>query len=155
MKPSERDILRVKFYSTSTEDAMVLPGVLALFAGAILTFAVHGHVGDVGTGTVGVIVMLAGAVILIAGLIRLGHSRSRSRRQGAQVSRVNGYRDRTYRTSKGKIAAMILAVVYIVSPIDFIPDFLLPVGIIDDASAFGWLLFAIGQELSRRRPKAL
>jgi uncharacterized membrane protein YkvA (DUF1232 family) len=42
-----------------------------------------------------------------------------------------------------------------VSPIDFIPDFLLPVGIIDDASAFGWLLFAIGQEVSRRRPKAL
>ncbi|MCW2863251.1 MAG: hypothetical protein JWP48_4959 [Actinoallomurus sp.] len=153
MKPSERDILRVKFYSTSTEDAMVLPGVLALFAGAILTFAVHGRIGDVGTGTVGVIVMLAGAVILIAGLIRLG--RSRTRRQGGQVSRVNGYRDRTYRTSKGKIAAMILAVVYIVSPIDFIPDFLLPVGIIDDASAFGWLLFAIGQELSRRRPKAL
>ncbi|HEY0543712.1 MAG TPA: YkvA family protein [Actinoallomurus sp.] len=153
MKPSERDILRLKFSSTSTEDAMVLPGVLALFAGAILTFAVHGHVGDVGTGTVGVIVMLVGAVILIAGLIRLG--RSRTRRQGGQVSRVNGYRDRTYRTSKGKIAAMILAVVYIVSPIDFIPDFLLPVGIIDDASAFGWLLFAIGQELSRRRPKAL
>jgi hypothetical protein len=153
MKPSERDILRVKFYSISTEDAMVLPGVLALFAGAILTFAVHGHVGDVGTGTVGVIVMLAGAVILIAGLVRLG--RGRTRRKGAQVSRVNGYRDRTYRTSKGKIAAMILAVVYIVSPIDFIPDFLLPVGIIDDASAFGWLLFAIGQELSRRRPKAL
>jgi hypothetical protein len=130
---------------------MVLPGVLALFAGAILTFAVHGHVGDVSTGTVGVLVMLAGAVLLIAGLVRLG----RGRRQGGRVSRAGGYRDRAYRTSKGKIAAMILAVVYIVSPIDFIPDFLLPVGIIDDASAFGWLLFAIGQEVSRRRPKAL
>jgi uncharacterized membrane protein YkvA (DUF1232 family) len=133
---------------------MVLPGVLALFAGAILTFAVHGHVGDVGTGTVGVIVMLAGAVLLIAGLVRMGRRRGRTGQSG-QVSRAGGYRDRAYRTSKGKIAAMILAVVYIVSPIDFIPDFLLPVGIIDDASAFGWLLFAIGQEFSRRRPKAL
>jgi hypothetical protein len=144
---------------------MVLPGVLALFAGAILTFAVHGHVGDVGTGTVGVIVMLAGAVLLIAGLVRLGRRRGRTGQSGGaqsggagqsgRVSRAGGYRDRAYRTSKGKIAAMILAVVYIVSPIDFIPDFLLPVGIIDDASAFGWLLFAIGQEFSRRRPKAL
>ena len=133
---------------------MVLPGVLALFAGAILTFAVHRHVGDVGTGTVGVIVMLAGAVLLIAGLVRRGRRRGRTGQSGG-VGRAGGYRDRAYRTSKGKIAAMILAVVYIVSPIDFIPDFLLPVGIIDDASAFGWLLFAIGQEFSRRRPKAL
>jgi hypothetical protein len=125
---------------------MVLPGVLALFAGAILTFAVHGHVGDVGTGTLGVIVMIVGALILIAGLIRLNRGRRR---------RVGGYRDQVYRTSKGKIVAMVIAVVYIVSPIDIIPDFLLPVGVIDDASAFGWLLFAIGQELTRRRGQAL
>jgi Protein of unknown function (DUF1232) len=125
---------------------MILPGVLALFAGAILTFAVHGHLGDVGVGTLGVIVMILGAVILIAGLLRLGRGRRR---------RVVGLQDRAYRTSKGKIIAMIVAVVYIVSPIDFIPDFLLPVGVIDDASAFGWLLFAIGQELSRKRSQAL
>jgi hypothetical protein len=125
---------------------MILPGVLALFAGAILTFAVHGHLGDVGVGTLGVIVMILGALILIAGLLRLGRGRRR---------RVAGHQDRAYRTSKGKIIAMIVAVIYIVSPIDFIPDFLLPVGVIDDASAFGWLLFAIGQELSRKRSQAL
>jgi Protein of unknown function (DUF1232) len=126
---------------------MVLPGVLALFAGAILTFAVHGHVGDVGVNTIGAITMAIGAVILIAGLLRLrrGRGRGRSRRL------VAGAQDRVYRTSKGKIIAMIIAVVYIVSPIDFIPDFLLPVGVVDDAGAFGWLLFAIGQELSRKR----
>ena len=63
-----------------------------------------------------------------------------------------GAQDRVYRTSKGKIIAMIIAVVYIVSPIDFIPDFLLPVGVVDDAGAFGWLLFAIGQAYQREVP---
>jgi uncharacterized membrane protein YkvA (DUF1232 family) len=128
---------------------MVLPGVLALFAGAILTFAVHGHVGDVGVNTIGVITMVIGAVILIAGLLRLRRGRSRGRGRSQRL--VSGAQDRVYRTSKGKIIAMIIAVVYIVSPIDFIPDFLLPVGVVDDAGAFGWLLFAIGQEMSRKR----
>jgi uncharacterized membrane protein YkvA (DUF1232 family) len=125
---------------------MVLPGVLALFAGAILTFALHGHVGDVGVNTIGVITMAIGAVILIAGLLRLRRGRRRGRSR-----LVAGAQDRVYRTSKGKIIAMIIAVVYIVSPVDFIPDFLLPVGVVDDAGAFGWLLFAIGQEMSRKR----
>lgn len=133
---------------------MILTGVLALLVGAILTFAVPGHVGDVGVDTVGVIVMIVGAVVLIAGLPRLRRgSRQRvARRVGGKVA---GYQDRVYRTSKGKIAAMIIAVVYIVSPIDFIPDFLLPFGVIDDATAFGWLLFAVGQELNRRRGPAV
>jgi hypothetical protein len=127
---------------------MVLPGVLALFAGAILTFAVHGHVGDVSVTALGVVTMVVGALILIVGLVRLGRGRRR---------RVVGGRlqERAYRTSKGKIIAMIVAVVYIVSPVDIIPDFLLPVGIIDDATAFSWLLFAIGQELTRKRRQAL
>lgn len=124
---------------------MILPGVLALFVGAVLAFAVHGDMGGVGVGTVGVIVMILGALILIAGLLRL--------RRGSR-QRVADGRDRVYRTSKGKIIAMVIAVIYIVSPIDFIPDFLLPVGVIDDATAFGWLLFAVGQELSRRRGQA-
>jgi Protein of unknown function (DUF1232) len=140
---------------------MVLPGVLALFAGAILTFAVHGHIGGVGVNTVGVITMILGGLILIAGLIRLGRGRRRTAGgrvvRGRVVARSGGPQvaGRQYRTSKGKIIAMIIAVVYIVSPIDIIPDFLLPFGVIDDATAFGWLLFAIGQEFSRRRGQAL
>jgi hypothetical protein len=130
---------------------MVLPGALALFAGAILTFAVHGHVGDVGVNTIGVITMVIGAVILIAGLLRLRRGRGRGRGRGRSGRLVAGAQDRVYRTSKGKIIAMIIAVVYIVSPVDIIPDFLLPVGVVDDAGAFGWLLFAIGQEMSRKR----
>lgn len=63
--------------------------------------------------------------------------------------------DQMYRTSKGKMIAMIAAVVYILSPIDLVPDFLLPVGIIDDATAFTWLVLAIAQEVSRKRRNAL
>jgi hypothetical protein len=139
---------------------MILTGALALLVGAILAFAVPGHAGDVGVGTLGAVVMVAGALILIAGLLRLRRGARRPvvgrpvvRRAGGKA--VSRYQDQVYRTSKGKILAMIVAVVYIVSPIDFIPDFLLPFGVIDDATAFGWLLFAIGQELNRRRGPAV
>lgn len=134
---------------------MIPTGVVALLVGAILAFAVPGHVGDVSVGTLGTVVMIVGAVILIIGLLRLrrGVRRQVVRRVGGKV--VARSQDRVYRTSKGKIVAMIVAVVYIVSPIDIIPDFLLPVGVIDDATAFTWLLFAIGQELNRHRRPAV
>jgi len=136
---------------------MVLPGVLALFAGAVLTFAVHGHVGGVSVTALGLVTMVVGGLILIVGLIRLGRGRRRRVVGGRVVAGrvVGGVQERAYRTSKGKIAAMVIAVIYIVSPIDIIPDFLLPVGIIDDATAFSWLLFAIGQEFTRKRQRAL
>lgn len=136
---------------------MVLPGVLALFAGAVLTFAVHGHVGGVSVTALGLVTMVVGALILIVGLIRLGRGKRRRVVGGRVVAGrvVGGVQERAYRTSKGKIAAMVIAVIYIVSPIDIIPDFLLPVGIIDDATAFSWLLFAIGQEFTRKRQRAL
>ena len=123
---------------------MVWPGALLLFTGAILTFAISGGIGDVDAGTAGVITMILGAVLLVVGVTRLNRGR-----------RIPGYQDPAYRTSKAKIIAMIVAVVYILSPIDLVPDFILPVGIVDDATAFTWLLFAIGQEVSRKRRKAL
>jgi uncharacterized membrane protein YkvA (DUF1232 family) len=134
---------------------MILTGVLALLVGAILAFAVPGHVGDVGVGTLGALVMISGSVILITGLLQLrrGARRPVVRRVGSRI--VTSYQDRAYRTSKGKIFAMVIAVIYILSPIDFIPDFLLPFGVIDDATAFAWLVFAIGQELNRRRGPAI
>ena len=125
---------------------MVWPGALVLFVGAILTFAVGGDI----TGAVrmsGVAAMVLGAVMLIAGITRL------NRRGGRRVTEA--MQDRAYRTSKGKMIAMILAVVYILSPIDIIPDFLLPIGIVDDATAFSWLVFAVGQEMSRRHRRAI
>lgn len=78
---------------------------------------------------------------------------------GGRGGVTGGYRGRVqeqmYRTSKGKMIAMIVAVVYILSPADIVPDVLLPVGIVDDATAFTWLLFAIGQEISRKRRSTL
>src|SRR5262245_53596733 len=161
MKLAERAYSRGACSSVAAEASfrrmlMVLSGVLALLVGAILTFAVHGDVGGVGINTVGAVTMVVGALILITGLIRLG---GRSRRVTAKGGRVVAGRqamgravtDRAYRTGKGKIAAMVIAVIYIVSPIDIIPDFLLPFGVIDDATAFTWLIFAIGQEFTRHR----
>jgi uncharacterized membrane protein YkvA (DUF1232 family) len=122
---------------------MILPGALALVTGVILAFFVDGHIGDVSITAIGAVMMVIGAVLLIAGIIRLGFSRRRRVVAGRQGSRP-------YRTSKGKIIAMVIAVIYIVSPIDIIPDIFLPAGIVDDATAFTWLLYAIGQEMSRR-----
>jgi hypothetical protein len=125
---------------------MVWLGVLVLSAGAILGFAISGDIGGVEVSAVGVLTAIAGAVLLIIGIIRSSRGRP---------SRVANCQDRIYRTSKGKIIAMIAAVVYILSPIDIVPDVFLPVGIIDDATALSWLLFAIGQEVSRKRRRAL
>jgi uncharacterized membrane protein YkvA (DUF1232 family) len=136
---------------------MVWPGVLVLFTGAILSFAIDGELGPVDIGTLGIVTMILGAALLIVGLIRLNRKVNRVRRQPVSTARgaqaVSGYRDALYRTGKGKIFAMITAVLYILSPIDFVPDFLLPVGVIDDATAFSWLLFAIGQEMTRHSRK--
>ncbi|MFL6053007.1 MAG: YkvA family protein [Actinoallomurus sp.] len=130
-------------------------GALVLFVGAILTFAVGGDVGVLDVRTLGVIGMAVGGVLLVVGILRL---RRRPRLDGARsptgVIR-GGVQDRVYRTSQGKIIAMIAVVIYILSPVDLVPDVFLPVGIVDDAGAFAWLLFAIGQEVSRKRRSAL
>lgn len=41
---------------------------------------------------------------------------------------------------KSKLAMLALGVVYIISPIDIIPDFLVLVGVADDFGVFLWLL---------------
>ncbi|HEX2316128.1 MAG TPA: DUF1232 domain-containing protein [Thermomonospora sp.] len=107
-------------------------GVAVLLLGAVGAFVVRG-----GLTTPGYLAMVAGAALLAAGVVRLGRARRAAR-------------DDAYRTSAGKIAGMVAAAVYIVSPIDIIPDVFLPVGVIDDATAFAWLVFAVGQEAVRR-----
>ncbi|GAA2595608.1 DUF1232 domain-containing protein [Actinomadura fulvescens] len=116
---------------------MVWLGVPLLLAGTILLFATDLDVA-------GAVLMTLGAVSAVAGILRL---RRRARGRARDRSAVEAY----YRTSTGKIAAMIAAVVYIVSPIDLIPDPLLPVGIVDDATALTWLVIAFSQEAARRR----
>ncbi|SEF60639.1 Protein of unknown function [Thermomonospora echinospora] len=112
-------------------------GIVALLVGAILAFVVRGDLTPAGY-----LVMGAGAVLLAVGVWRLGRARRRTRAAGGP--------DTGYRTGTGKIAAMIAAAVYIVSPLDLVPDVFLPVGVVDDATAFGWLVFALGQEMARR-----
>lgn len=141
---------------------MVWPGAFLLLAGAIAALA-GGHAGGVDVRTAGIVVMVADAALLIAGIVRLRARTAvvrpgtvgRRRRGGVRASVQGRVQEQMYRTSRGKMIAMIAAVVYILSPIDLVPDFLLPVGIIDDATAFTWLVFAIAQEVSRKRRNAL
>ncbi|MEV5747872.1 YkvA family protein [Actinoallomurus sp. NPDC052308] len=134
-------------------------GALILFVGAILTFAVGGDIGAFDVRTFGVAGMVVGGVLLVLGILRLRRRpRATGRRSPARGLRAGvqaRVQDRVYRTSKGKIIAMIAVVIYILSPIDLIPDVFLPFGIVDDATAFTWLLFAIGQEVSRKRRSTL
>jgi drug/metabolite transporter (DMT)-like permease len=120
---------------------MTWAGLLLLVAGGALALVTDGEARGAGAAAA-----VVGALLLVAGILRLRRTRRRANRPYAV--------DQPYRTGKGKIAAMILAVVYILSPIDIIPDPLLPVGVVDDATALTWLIFALGQEAVRRRRSA-
>jgi len=50
---------------------------------------------------------------------------------------------------KGKLALLGLGVVYILSPVDVIPDFLVLVGVADDFGVFLWLMAALLGESGR------
>lgn len=45
--------------------------------------------------------------------------------------------------TKGKLAMLGMAVAYIVSPIDVVPDFLIGIGVVDDFGVFLWLATAL------------
>ncbi|MGW5410297.1 YkvA family protein [Actinomadura geliboluensis] len=121
---------------------MVWLGVVLVVAGAFPALTVDGDLAGIDITVVGAAVMAVGAVLLLAGILRL----RRRRGGGPSGTAAQAY----YRTSKGRIVAMVIAVIYIVSPIDLIPDVFLPFGIVDDATALTWLLFALGQEYTCR-----
>ncbi|GAA3119986.1 hypothetical protein GCM10020001_045260 [Nonomuraea salmonea] len=50
---------------------------------------------------------------------------------------------------KGKLALMGLGVVYLISPIDVIPDFLMLIGVADDFGVFLWLMASLLGESGR------
>ncbi|WP_106477225.1 YkvA family protein [Phytohalomonas tamaricis] len=52
---------------------------------------------------------------------------------------------------KKAVGLMVLAVLYLVSPFDLIPDFLLGWGFIDDVLISGWLLAKLDEELDPYR----
>lgn len=121
---------------------MVWLGLVLVVAGAVPALTVDGDLGGVDITVAGAAAMAVGAVLMVAGILRL----RRRRRVGPSGAVAQAY----YRTSTGKIVAMVIAVIYIVSPVDLIPDVFLPFGIVDDATALTWLLFALGQEYTRR-----
>lgn len=49
----------------------------------------------------------------------------------------------------GSIATIIIAVLYLVSPIDMIPDFILGLGYLDDAAVLGFAFKQVGSDLEK------
>lgn len=63
---------------------------------------------------------------------------------------VRAYATGEYRAVAGKSIVSILAVlIYFVSPIDLIPDFLPGIGITDDVALVLWLFKSINEEITR------
>lgn len=55
---------------------------------------------------------------------------------------------RRYRNiSKQSIILVIVALVYFITPTDFVPDFIIGLGYIDDISVLKWVLSQIGKDL--------
>ncbi|UBU13380.1 YkvA family protein [Nonomuraea gerenzanensis] len=50
---------------------------------------------------------------------------------------------------KGKLAMLGLGVVYLISPIDVVPDFLMLIGVADDFGVFLWLMASLLGESGR------
>ena len=49
----------------------------------------------------------------------------------------------------GSLVSIIATVIYFVMPLDFIPDFLLGFGFIDDAALIGWILGSVKSDIDR------
>lgn len=77
---------------------------------------------------------------------RLGHSLTTVLRLAHSYLHGN-YRD----VSKTTLSLLVFGLLYFVSPLDMIPDFLGPVGFLDDAFVLGWVVQRIAGELRRFR----
>ncbi|WP_026692250.1 YkvA family protein [Peribacillus kribbensis] len=55
------------------------------------------------------------------------------------------YRDIPYRS----LLMIVIGIIYFVSPIDFIPDFLFGLGILDDAAVLGFIVSQMDPDLNR------
>ncbi|TWF95976.1 YkvA family protein [Saccharopolyspora dendranthemae] len=150
---------------------MIVFGVVLLVAGAVVAIAFGG---DAGGWLLPVGLMAAGAGIGLAGLVaRLRRSpvraAVRAHRAGAAGSpfaRVKAVPSMVGSTARGRnpelpryqAALWLIALVYLVSPIDFIPDFLPLLGIGDDIGVASWLLSSLYAEsgnylAGRERPR--
>lgn len=61
---------------------------------------------------------------------------------------LNSYRKGEYREiSKGTILIIVIGFLYFLSPVDVIPDFLVGVGLLDDAALIGFIAKQIKQDI--------
>ena len=58
-----------------------------------------------------------------------------------------GYRGLSVRT----LASLVAALIYVLSPVDFLPDFIPGIGLIDDAAVLVFLLHSMAQDLAAFR----
>ncbi len=49
------------------------------------------------------------------------------------------------------IAAAAFALLYFINPFDIVPDFLIPAGLVDDATVLGLVIAAVGHDLRKYR----
>jgi uncharacterized membrane protein YkvA (DUF1232 family) len=64
------------------------------------------------------------------------------------IDLVKAYSKGEYRkVSKGTILAVIGAIIYFVSPLDVVPDFIVGLGILDDAAVIGFTIKRLSKEL--------
>ncbi len=64
------------------------------------------------------------------------------------LSLVKAYQNGTYRQINKKSMVLIVAgLLYFLSPLDIIPDFIFGIGIVDDALVLKYVLSAVNQEL--------
>jgi uncharacterized membrane protein YkvA (DUF1232 family) len=63
---------------------------------------------------------------------------------------VKRYSKGEYRDiSWANLVLVVSAIVYFVTPLDMLPDFLLAMGYLDDAAILGWTVKTLGDELSK------
>ncbi len=65
---------------------------------------------------------------------------------------LNAWKDGSYRgLSVRTLVSLITALIYVVSPVDFVPDFIPGIGLIDDAAVLVFLLHSMAQDLAAFR----
>ena len=64
---------------------------------------------------------------------------------GHKVEARSSYRDISWRS----LLILVAAVVYFVMPVDLVPDFILGLGLLDDAAILAWTLRTLNQDLER------
>lgn len=70
---------------------------------------------------------------------------------GMALSLARDYSKKNYKdVSKAAIASIVAGIIYLVNPMDIIPDFLFA-GFLDDAAVFGYILTRVKDELDKYR----